>query len=597
MLWEFPTAHDLALGRRLRFNDDAFVASGGRAIVANEEEAHTIVSVNVRTHARVHLFGTPGVKGAGARLLNTPDDAYPLPDGSILVADAYNCRVLRIRDHRIERQFGSGTCRHDPPRSFGALNGDTPLQDGGMLLSEIPGHWVDDIGPNGELRAAIRAPLRYPSDPQPLTGGRILVADYANPGAVIVIDHTGRLLWRYGPATGPGRLDHPSLAAALPNGDIAVNDDYRHRIVIIDPSTGRIVWQYGHTDRAGTGPGFLNTPDGMDFVPLSGGRLDWAAVHHPAAPGVLRGDRGTGAPAAPPPSGALSARGPSAAGSGAAAISDLPPLAAPTQDAAAAALPGGGALVAGGLGPTGSSRADVAGVRAAVGAGRLPAAAHDAAAVALGRSVYLFGGGQAASFDRIVAIDPASGATRPAGRLPQPRSDLAAAVVGHTVYLVGGYTGSSALDTILAWRPGGRAKVVARLPQPLRYAAVAAAGSRVIIVGGSGPAAASRAVLSFDPARRTVRAIGTLPAPLTHAGAATVGSTVYVVGGRGSAPDTPTDRVLAIDPATGRVTAAGTLPRPLSDAAVVSGGGDLLVIGGRSGGRPQASVLRLRPGR
>jgi hypothetical protein len=27
------------------------------------------------------------------------------------------------------------------------------------------------------------------------------------------------------------------------------------------------VWQYGHTDVAGSGPGLLYKPDGMDFVP------------------------------------------------------------------------------------------------------------------------------------------------------------------------------------------------------------------------------------------------------------------------------------------------------------------------------------------
>jgi hypothetical protein len=79
---------------------------------------------------------------------------------------------------------------------------------------------------------------------------------------------------------------------ALPNGDIAVNDDYRDRVIVIDPRLGRIVWQYGHTDHPGTSPGYLNTPDGMDFVPavpgfaahvaaFPDGIPDWAAVIHP----------------------------------------------------------------------------------------------------------------------------------------------------------------------------------------------------------------------------------------------------------------------------------------------------------------------------
>jgi hypothetical protein len=81
---------------------------------------------------------------------------------------------------------------------------------------------------------------------------------------------------------GPGALNHPSLALPLPNGNIAINDDYRHRVVVIDPRTNRIVWQYGHTDHPSRLRGFLNTPDGLDFVPLDPvGRPLWAAVHHP----------------------------------------------------------------------------------------------------------------------------------------------------------------------------------------------------------------------------------------------------------------------------------------------------------------------------
>jgi hypothetical protein len=283
ILWRFPTARDLRRGVHLNFNDDGFVASGGRAIVANEEEAHTIVSINIKTHRRVHLFGVPGVRGGGAHLLNTPDDAYPLPDGEVAVADAYNCRVIWVDAHRIVRQLGkTGVCVHDPPWTFGPVNGDTPLRDGGMLVSEIPGHWVDEIGPGGGLRWSVQAPVRYPSDPQLLAGARILVADYSDPGQIVIMNRFGRLLWRYGPAAGPGALDHPSLALPLPNGNIAVNDDYRDRVVVIDPRSNRIVWQYGHTDLASTKRGFLNTPDGLDFVPLDAhGRPLWSAVRHP----------------------------------------------------------------------------------------------------------------------------------------------------------------------------------------------------------------------------------------------------------------------------------------------------------------------------
>jgi outer membrane protein assembly factor BamB len=283
ILWSFPSARDIARGVHLNFDDDAFVQPGGKAIVSNEEEAHTIVSINIRTHARIHLYGTPGVRGSGPNELNTPDDAYVLPDGTLTVADAYNCRILFVRAHRIVRQFGrTGVCSHNPPYTFGAVNGDTPLKDGGVLVSEINGSWIDDIARNGQLRWAVRAPVSYPSDPQMLSGGRILLADYANPGAAVIMNRHGRVLWRYGPTSGFGALDHPSLAIMLPNGDIAMNDDYRNRVVIIDPRTNKIVWQYGHTLSAGRGFNQLKIPDGLDFVPLGPGNKPlWSLVHHP----------------------------------------------------------------------------------------------------------------------------------------------------------------------------------------------------------------------------------------------------------------------------------------------------------------------------
>jgi hypothetical protein len=281
--WRFPAPADVAAGRILHFNDDTFVEPGGRALIANEEDYGAVVSVGIRSRRITVLFGDPGHLGGGRTRLNYPDDAYAFADGAFTVADAYNCRILFVRSHVIVRQYGAaGHCFHDPPRHFGAVNGDTPTPSGGVLVSEIPGHWIDAINSDGSLRWSVQAPIAYPSDPQPLPGDRVLLADYSDPGHVIVMGRSGRVSWRYGPAAGEGALNHPSLAIELPNGDIAVNDDYRDRVVVIDPRRDRIVWQYGHTDHPGSAPGYLNTPDGMDFIPQApDGAPDWAAVVHP----------------------------------------------------------------------------------------------------------------------------------------------------------------------------------------------------------------------------------------------------------------------------------------------------------------------------
>jgi hypothetical protein len=73
-------------------------------------------------------------------------------------------------------------------------------------------------------------------------------------------------LYRYRAASGPGTLNHPSLAELLPSGVFMTNDDYNDRMAAIDPATGALVWQYGITGKPGTAPGELNTPDGFDLL-------------------------------------------------------------------------------------------------------------------------------------------------------------------------------------------------------------------------------------------------------------------------------------------------------------------------------------------
>jgi hypothetical protein len=283
ILWRFPTAADRARGAHLVFDDDTFVEPGGKALVTNEEDHQDILSINIKTHRTTNLFGLPGVVGHDSTHLDWPDDAYVLPDGTMTVADAYNCRILFIRNHRIVRQIGrTYDCVHNPPATLGAVNGDTPMPSGGVLVSEINGSWIDDFSKTGKLLWDFQAPVAYPSDPQPMPGGRILLADYSKPGAVLIVNRHGRILWRYRVTSGWGELDQPSLAIPLPNGNIAVNDDFGDRVVIIDPKTNKIVWQYGHNYQPGTAHGYLNIPDGMDFVPLGVNEKPlWQLVHHP----------------------------------------------------------------------------------------------------------------------------------------------------------------------------------------------------------------------------------------------------------------------------------------------------------------------------
>ena len=48
-----------------------------------------------------------------------------------------------------------------------------------------------------------------------MSPGRYLVADYSDPGQVVIFTRTGQLVWRFRPA-GAAALNHPSLALPLP---------------------------------------------------------------------------------------------------------------------------------------------------------------------------------------------------------------------------------------------------------------------------------------------------------------------------------------------------------------------------------------------
>ncbi|HMA47176.1 MAG TPA: PQQ-binding-like beta-propeller repeat protein, partial [Frankiaceae bacterium] len=270
-LWRFPTAGSLPRGQGFAA-DDAFLAPDGKSIVANDEGHHVIDRIDVATRRIVWQYGHYGTPGRGAGYLNTPDDAYPLANGDVVVADIRNCRVIEIAPSKqIVRQWGrTGVCVPSAPNAYGSPNGDTPLPDGGLLITEIRGSRVVRLSATGKVIFDIHVPVAYPSDAHLDARGNVIVADYSTIGAVVAVTPHGHLLWRYAPATGNGRLNHPSLAVPMPDGTVVVNDDFRARIVVIDPSTMRIVWQYGRTGVPGNGPNRLSDPDGVDPLPLTG---------------------------------------------------------------------------------------------------------------------------------------------------------------------------------------------------------------------------------------------------------------------------------------------------------------------------------------
>lgn len=268
VIWTYPSASAPAPSGGFVYPDDAFFADHGTAIVMNMEDYQEIIKIAYPSGKVLWTYGHPGVAGDAAGYLDTPDDAYQLKSGQISVADIANCRVLIINpDGTIASQIGTTrACSHRPPNYLGAPNGDTPLADGSILISEIDGSWISDYTTSGSLVWSAQINLSYPSDPQQLGPDQFLIAGYTSPGQIAEFNNQGVITYRYDVTSGPGELDHPSLVEQLPSGVFMLNDDHNDRMLAIDPATGAAVWQYGVQGVAGSAPGMLDSPDGFDLL-------------------------------------------------------------------------------------------------------------------------------------------------------------------------------------------------------------------------------------------------------------------------------------------------------------------------------------------
>lgn len=266
IIWEYPSPNL----KIYRGNDDVYFSPDGKMLVVNEEDNYDIHFVDYASRELLRTFGVSDQRGNSGPYLNYPDDAQLMDDGKMVLADIRSCRILIIEPstEEILTQWGKpGACRHDPPRAFGYPNGAAPLENGDILVTEIPDAWITRMRRDGTVAWSVKAPhIRYASDAFMTRDDQVIVSDYVKPGGVVIFDpRTARVTWEYRVTSGEGMLNHPSLAEELPTGDILLNDDHRHRVIVIDRQTKQIIWQYGQTDRIGHAPGYLWNPDGLDL--------------------------------------------------------------------------------------------------------------------------------------------------------------------------------------------------------------------------------------------------------------------------------------------------------------------------------------------
>jgi hypothetical protein len=254
-----------------------FVSHTGRTLVIAEPQADVVVLRRVDSGAVSFFFGRRHRPGSGRNRLDDPQTAIETATGSVAIADSGNCRILLVAPGaaRARQIIGrTGVCVHSArPLSFADPDSALAAARGQIIVTERSAGRVDVLSGTGRLVETIAVKgFTAASDASMFAGGRIVVADRTDPGRVDELDaKSGALLWRYGPATGPGALDDPAMASVLANGDVLVVDSGNDRVVVIDRQTGAIVWQYGHTGVSGRTPGYLDDPLSATLVPIGGG--------------------------------------------------------------------------------------------------------------------------------------------------------------------------------------------------------------------------------------------------------------------------------------------------------------------------------------
>ncbi|HTP21277.1 MAG TPA: kelch repeat-containing protein [Solirubrobacteraceae bacterium] len=226
---------------------------------------------------------------------------------------------------------------------------------------------------------------------------------------------------------------------------------------------------------------------------------------------------------------------------------------------------------------------------------QLPSPIKDPAFAVVGGDRFALVGGLDSSEVSSAAIDVADlrGLVHTAS-LPLGQHDAQGVQLGGDVYVFGGGA-STELDHIVAFDPArGSVRTVGTLPRAQSDVAVTAAGGTAYVVGGYDGTNWLSTILAWRPGA-PVRIAGHLPVGLRYAAATAIGDRILIIGG--SAPDGASDAIYRFDPATGNIREIGRLPQPITHASAATLGSFVYLVGGRGSalGSQTAHVLSIDP--
>lgn len=240
-------------------------------LIVNDRQNDRVIEIDYRKKEVVWQYGQPGHPGFGPNQIYYPDEAFKLKDGNYLITDSGNHRVIILSPAKqLLWQYGVPGKPGNQPGMLKNINDAEPQPNGNILITDEGNNRIVEVNRGGQIVWQMALPFtKFPSDVLRMEDGHLLAADYVTPGQVVEFDKNGKIIWQYGPKSGPEVLNHPSSVDKLSNGNYLVSDDWNHRIVVINPA-GQIVWQFGEKGVPGADAHHLNRQSGVEAVETGG---------------------------------------------------------------------------------------------------------------------------------------------------------------------------------------------------------------------------------------------------------------------------------------------------------------------------------------
>ena len=174
-------------------------------------------------------------------------------DGTLLVTDTTNNRLLEVaRDKRVildSNNWAGGTGTLSDGSHLHYPNEAYELPDRTILVTDRNNDRCLRVDREGKvLWSFSQEALHHPHNANPLPNGNVLVSD-SDGNRVIEVNREKEIVWSYGDGT-IEKLWWPRSAARLPSGNTLIADSKNHRLVEVTPR-GEVawVWQTAHVDK------------------------------------------------------------------------------------------------------------------------------------------------------------------------------------------------------------------------------------------------------------------------------------------------------------------------------------------------------------